>query len=255
MTKRGFTLAEVMITLTVIGIITAVIVPVAISNKPDENIMKFKKGHNTLYQVVSTLVNSDKYYCNGDLFLRADCNTVINGDHEGDNTYLCKMFADVLSVKSVNCNESEFWDGVHTVLAEDWEQTGELTGKTLKEYADEYCKNVASSAGAEIIASDGTIYFRGTNKKAHSDTYFYLTWDHNGVQPTNYCNTKTKINGNSQPCTPSGFYYTYRPFCMDVDGIGKGEDPFGYGIRVDGKIMTGKRADEWLSKNLQGEDN
>ena len=47
--KKGFTLAEVMITLTVIGIITAVIIPVAIHSKPDENIMKFKKAHNTLY--------------------------------------------------------------------------------------------------------------------------------------------------------------------------------------------------------------
>ena len=41
---------------------------------------------------------------------------------------------------------------------------------------------------------------------------------------------------------------------MDIDGIGKGEDPFGYGIRADGKILTGKRADEWLEKNIQDKD-
>ena len=42
--KKAFTLAEVMVTLTVIGIITSIIIPVAIHSKPDENIMKFKKS-------------------------------------------------------------------------------------------------------------------------------------------------------------------------------------------------------------------
>ena len=43
----------------------------------------------------------------------------------------------------------------------------------------------------------------------------------------------------------------YAIFCMDIDGLNQGEDPFGYGIRVDGKILTGKRADEWLEKSIQ----
>ena len=41
---------------------------------------------------------------------------------------------------------------------------------------------------------------------------------------------------------------------MDVDGINKGEDPFGYGIRVDGKIILGARAQEWLGKNIQDKE-
>ena len=45
-----------------------------------------------------------------------------------------------------------------------------------------------------------------------------------------------------------------RVFCMDVDGINKGEDPFGYGIRVDGKIILGARAQEWLEKSIQDKE-
>ena len=41
---------------------------------------------------------------------------------------------------------------------------------------------------------------------------------------------------------------------MDVDGINKGEDPFGYGIRADGKIIMGARADEWMNKSIQKGD-
>ena len=51
--------------------------------------------------------------------------------------------------------------------------------------------------------------------------------------------------------SPSGFIYSYRIFCMDIDGIDKGEDPFGYGIRADGKILLGARAEEWLKKSIQ----
>ena len=43
----------------------------------------------------------------------------------------------------------------------------------------------------------------------------------------------------------------YKYFCMDIDGINQGEDPFGYGIRVDGKIILGARAQEWIKKSIQ----
>lgn len=41
---------------------------------------------------------------------------------------------------------------------------------------------------------------------------------------------------------------------MDVDGIDKGEAPFGYGIRIDGKIILGKHAQEWIEKGIQDKE-
>lgn len=38
---------------------------------------------------------------------------------------------------------------------------------------------------------------------------------------------------------------------MDVDGIDKGEAPFGYGVRADGKILPGPKAQEWIKKSIQ----
>lgn len=52
----------------------------------------------------------------------------------------------------------------------------------------------------------------------------------------------------------NGFINVYKIFCIDVDGIGIGEDPFGYGIRYDGKIMPSARANEWLNKSIQNKD-
>jgi len=46
-------------------------------------------------------------------------------------------------------------------------------------------------------------------------------------------------------------YRIYKRFCIDIDEINGGEDPFGYAIRIDGKIIKGERAIKWLEKDFQ----
>ena len=38
--QKAFTLAEILIVLTVIGILTAILMPIAIQSAPDENVLK-----------------------------------------------------------------------------------------------------------------------------------------------------------------------------------------------------------------------
>ena len=223
--KLAFTLAEIMIVLTIIGILTAILLPIAINSAPDENVMKFKKGNNTLGTVIRELVNSDKYYANGDLGIRAD-GTLIDGTHDGDNTYFCETFADVVSTKSVNCKDEEltltnlYWDIYNYSL--------ELS----QEHADMGCKNIANEIGPEIITSDGIIFYQTYPK-----------------QPFGYIYQNSRFYKDIKD--DNGFNPIYKTFCMDIDGINKGEDPFGYGIRADGKILLGARAEEWLKKSIQ----
>ena len=110
--KKGFTLAEVMIVLTVIGILAGILIPVANNSRPDENVMKFKKAHATLMNVIHELVTSDKYYKDGMMDFRPDGSQVYGGFAHGEGTvgndndvkYFCQTFADVISTKSVNCS-------------------------------------------------------------------------------------------------------------------------------------------------------
>ena len=59
----------------------------------------------------------------------------------------------------------------------------------------------------------------------------------------------------------NNFNTAYKIVCIDIDGIHPdatvddcvNECPFGYGIRADGKILTGKRADEWLAREVNEE--
>ena len=250
MKKHAFTLAEVMITLTVIGIITAVIMPVAFQSKPDENIMKFKKAHNTLYQVISTLVSSDKYFLDGDLGIRNN-GMPIDGKHDGDNEYFCRSFADIVSAKSVSCLSEKTGIERTTVGGFYLGNDGSLIGKPA---ADERCKLYQEKNFTKrILTNDNISYY--TVSIVNMGILMKDWW---GVT-SDYC------KANPHVCTDTLRYFKdgnlddfgndriYTIFCIDIDEFKKGEDPFGYGIRADGKIMAGSRAESWLEKNLQEE--
>ena len=226
--KKAFTLAEIMIVLVIIGVITAILLPVAIHSAPDENVMKFKKGNNTLGTVIRELVNSDQYYANGDLGMKPD-GTLIDGTHDGDNTYFCQTFSDIVSTKSVDCQDKDV-----TVTWQFWD-IDKYDLETNKTSADIGCKDIANEVGPEIITSDGIVYYQ---------TYPRMPFgwiNDNGVRHFHMKDSNNLVT-------------IYKTLCMDVDGINKGEDPFGYGIRADGKIIMGARAQEWMQKSIQKGD-
>ncbi len=64
---QAFTLAEILIVLVIIGVLTMILLPVAFQSSPNEDVMRFKKGYNTLLTATRELVSSDRYYQNGDL--------------------------------------------------------------------------------------------------------------------------------------------------------------------------------------------
>ena len=271
---KAFTLAEVMITLTIIGVISAIVVPVAFHSRPDENVMKFKKAHNTLYQVINTLVTSDKYYKDGDLGIKADGNPVTyTSEMMG---YFCNTFADLLSTKFVNCckyeDASRTGNFTHWLLSNETiayiangspmkRTVNDSTIKESKKRFDSECKKSGKTFGAEIITTDGVAYYQAGKPQFGSSN----------VAPSehNELTEEIKLRYFSPPGQFPAFYsdeqgndIAYKIFCIDIDGIPENvtttdcvnECPFGYGIRADGKIMNGARADEWLEKDIQGEN-
>ena len=257
MIKKGFTLAEIMIVLAVIGVLTAVLLPVAINSSPNEDIMKFKKGHNALLSTIRELVNSDKYYLDGDLGIKAD-GTVIDGTHDGDVTYFCNTLADTLNTKNVNCSENKICKNNYC-----WNHLGTISGiayldvEKLKKTADEACLNSEEIIGAEITTSTDTIFYQvspiftfgiaGNKADLANMSYEEVEISDELLEWNDRYNTQRKALLKND----DGLIATYKFICMDIDGIGKGEDPFGYGIRADGKVLPGARADEWLQKSIQ----
>ena len=267
--KKAFTLAEILIVLVIIGVLTMILLPVAFQSSPDEDVMKFKKGYNTLGTVIRELVSSDKYYQNGDLGTRAN-GTVIDGKHDGDYKYFCESIADTLSTKKVNCSETNTGAGNDYAIVQTADfGTGVNTSCSperitqAKELLDSSCKQIATITDGEIVTTDNITYFEGNPVWPYG-----IPWGEslaNGdydegktcmdVFTEEQCNSTTRLfsdpNGVVFHMDCNGFDRIYKVFCMDIDEKDKGEDPFGFGIRADGKILTGARADEWMDKKIQ----
>lgn len=62
MSKKGFTLAEVMITISIIGVLAAMLIPTVVKTLPDNNRVMFKKAYSLLEQGVSDLISNEQYY-------------------------------------------------------------------------------------------------------------------------------------------------------------------------------------------------
>ena len=245
--KKGFTLAEIMIVLAVIGILTAILLPVAYLSAPNENVMKFKKGHNALLSAIRELVNSDKYYLDGDLGVRAD-GVILDSTHDGDNTYFCETFGDIISVEIDNCDVEtsdsrswiDLWPGDTVTKEERYE--------SMAIRLDDSCVAITEETG--IKTTDGISFYESNNKIPFGVSIRKFYEIITGV-PNPLHSTDRNFGGYlPDPDNPT-IDPVYKTFCMDIDGINNGEDPFGYGIRTDGKVMLGKRANEWLQKSIQ----
>lgn len=60
--NKGFTLAEILIAMTVLGIIVAASVPVILNMRPNKNAAMMKKAYYATETIISNLINDSTYY-------------------------------------------------------------------------------------------------------------------------------------------------------------------------------------------------
>lgn len=113
--KFGYTLAEVLIALTIIGILAAVSLPLVNKYSPDTAKVKYLKTYDTIREVVPIIVDSKSFYPIEDqvpfvqrnpLFNIAEV-TVEGSNYGGDARKFCQVFGAFLSDTVRNC-EDEF---------------------------------------------------------------------------------------------------------------------------------------------------
>lgn len=269
--KFAFTLAELMIVLSIIGILSAILLPVAFQSTPDKDILKFKKANNTLATVVRELVNSEKYYKNNDLayptatgplapngslLALVGWNSISLSDEGWTPRYFCHAFADVVSAKKVEC-EVDIFDvttfGLITRISsfscDEYATCTHVSNLQHQTAIDENCSRILEPSAVlgydrynAILTVDNVLFYepgiafgRNLKTEATCDPGYVLSKDSMG---NDICNDD---NGND---------FIYHPLCIDIDGIEGPIKPFGYGIRTDGKIKAGARADWWLKRDI-----
>lgn len=239
--KKGFTLAELMIVLAVLAVIGAVLMPAVFNSMPDENKLKFKKGYYTLKRTIDALVNSSAYQPTegnfGDVTLTTD--DAVPGyttDMNKSKAFFCVQFSEMLNTTKTECNEdgSGYVHGQGAGLVATDLSASNLT-KPQAEGAlsplDQKCSAfMATEDNSNIITQDGI--------------YWGMPYDNfSAKEPTGVVTTGPAATLTGYSNIPA--YYAV--VCMDVDGPG-GEDPFAFGIRRDGKVIAGGRAQEWLKE-------
>lgn len=61
-TKKGFTLSEVMIAMTVLGVLAAILVPTIMKTMPSNSKVLFRKAYSTLEKSVNNMINDETNY-------------------------------------------------------------------------------------------------------------------------------------------------------------------------------------------------
>lgn len=239
--KKGFTLAELMIVLAVLAVIGAVLMPAVFNSMPDENKLKFKKGYYTLKRTIDALVNSAAYQATegnfGEVDLpAADSVPAYTTDLSKSKAYFCVQFSEMLNTTKTECDEAGS-GYIHTqgagLVATD------LSASNLTKPAAEGTLSVLDQKCAAFMATTDN-----ANIVTQDGVYWGMPYDNFSAQEQ----SGTVTTGPGATLTGySNVPAYYAVVCMDVDGPG-GEKPFAFGIRRDGKVIAGGRAQEWLKE-------
>lgn len=176
----GFTLSELMIAITVLGVLCAAVMPAVLGNNPNHNKMMMKKAYYTFSEVVNELVNDIEYYpsidgiCPDDKengYLGFDC-----GQTASDSK-LPFLFTHSINTKTV-------YDSDETVFAANTEYQASSSSS---------CIGVASSCYS-IVSNDGMIWTFPKSTyftKGSSDSYITIGVDINGSKLPNAYQTSS----------------------------------------------------------------
>lgn len=159
----GFTLAELMIALAVIGILVAVVTPAIVKTRPNKNRIMVKKTFYTVENVVSSLINDERLYPD----MRDGCyETPINAtcawgfdmedkvtyegvDYDGETKFPL-LFATKLNVKSADDTNYIYYtnDGVK------WDLSGTKDAWTSGKSKVGTFADASPDAGKGVISID-----------------------------------------------------------------------------------------------------
>ena len=95
--KKGYTLSEVMVTMTILGILASILLPTIARFRPNKDKMLFKKAYYITERVVYELINDDDYYPTDDGFKNVRHIAYLNGEHSGD-TKFCTLFSKKVNI-------------------------------------------------------------------------------------------------------------------------------------------------------------
>lgn len=218
-TYKGFTLAETIITLLIIGVVAAITIPALIKSMPSNNKVMFKKAYNTLSQGVNNLINDDVNYPSTQTGALWDSGT---SSYSGATVSLGFNFDNGANYGDIGKGYLKFCD---------------LLSNQLNTVGTVNCDNPVGTGWGSFTTSDGVLW------------QIYEGWSSSTTAPANddfpLSNTDyayqskalIDVNGSKGPNCTLDTSNTYSKFNYSANC--KDPDQFIIGIRYDGKLQVG----------------
>lgn len=202
--KKGFSLAELMVALVVLGILAAILIPAMTSTAPDSDRVMFKKAYNTLENAVAELINDDVNYPG----------TVLGNDVNGTSVMRGFNYTDIATSPSIPADQTKFC----YLLSEKLNTIGQVDCRT------DAIRSFTTSDGIiwRVFSQDNLNPFPLRPEAAAVGTY--VTVDVNGTKEPNCGRDMTAEKAENPPINDCA---------ADVQ-----PDTFAIGIRYDGKLFV-----------------
>lgn len=146
--KKGYTLAEVLVVLTLLGILAAILLPAVAKIRPDRDKMMFKKAYYVAERVIYEIVNDDEFYptyegnCEG-----FECTTIIT---IGGNSYGASGNTD----DSENKQKTKFCG----LFAKKVNTNVDIKGYKNDNYTDLAEANINGCKSSDVVPSANGVY-------------------------------------------------------------------------------------------------
>lgn len=229
--KFGFTLSEVLISLTIIAVVGAVLIPSVTSMVPDKNKVMLKKAYAVLEQAIHDLINDDvnypyaKTYTVGSVLYHRGFNYV-DATSNGSINKFCYLLSDSLNtVGAVTCPDTN---------------TKPLISNTSFTTSDGVLWRINVTAFFGMDDTDKTIPDNVT-----------IQFPLDASSGTSY-DTKVIIDTNGSAGSNCSDDANAAAYGLTSCAGGKVPDTFIFGIRYDGNIQIGSSSTAGTDAYLEG---
>ena len=113
--KRGFTIAEMLVTIGIISFLAVILIPALEKTKPNQEHLMFRKAYYLITNIVSEIVNDPDLYPEPEddenFYLSNTVEVNYHDETYGGNTKFCEIFSSKLNtIITPDCSEKVFVD-------------------------------------------------------------------------------------------------------------------------------------------------
>jgi prepilin-type N-terminal cleavage/methylation domain-containing protein len=174
MKLKGFTLSEVLITLTVIGVVMAITIPVLNHTKPNKDRVIYRKAIMVVQEAIANVMNSDDF---------DSSTTPWMGDNVGESDF-CDKISEELNVSgNVDCTSASSYDSPNFITTDGnryWGFEGKFTTTSRIVYTDRMLTSKELSRLSKLRDSNHStpglkilVYNTGRTRIPNTDEYNY----------------------------------------------------------------------------------